>query len=110
MADITSNINLVLPLPEEYYDIDVHNKNMERIDDIIAENERLADVHYSDYIAHMTNEEKNSFITLETRVKRLEDGLFNDITGNPFLIGFDNLDGITIVKGNWNEALQRIEC
>lgn len=46
----------------------------------------------------------------ETRVQRLEDGLFNNITGNPFLITFGNLEGVILTKGIWNKALQRIEC
>lgn len=47
---------------------------------------------------------------LESRVARVEDGLFNDITGNPFLVSFDALDGVTLVKGIWNTERQRIEC
>lgn len=46
----------------------------------------------------------------EVRIARLEDALFSNITGNPFLISFDNLTGIQLVKGIWNEQLQRIEC
>lgn len=47
---------------------------------------------------------------IESRVSRVEDGLFNNITGNPFLASFDSLDGITLVKGIWNEERKRIEC
>lgn len=47
---------------------------------------------------------------LESRVARVEDGLFNDITGNPFLVSFDALDGVTLVSGVWNVERQRIEC
>lgn len=47
---------------------------------------------------------------LESRVARVEDGLFNNITGNPFLVSFDALDGVTLVKGVWNAERQRIEC
>ena len=38
------------------------------------------------------------------------DGLFNNITGNPFLVSFDALDGVSLVKGVWNAERQRIEC
>lgn len=51
----------------------------------------------------------NLITALQDRVKLIENVLFNDITANPFLIAFDNLDGI-ITGGVWNEALQRIEC
>lgn len=46
----------------------------------------------------------------ESRIARLEDGLFNDITGNPFLVTFDGLTGIVVTKGVWNRERQRIEC
>lgn len=52
----------------------------------------------------------NKSAELESRVARVEDGLFSNITGNPFLVSFDSLDGITLVKGIWNSTRQRIEC
>lgn len=110
MATYTENLNLEMPTQEEYYNVDVQNANMQKIDSSIYQTSSEATGHYSNQIVHTTLDEKNSFSSLETRVKRLEDGLYNDITKNPFMIRFENLDGITIVKGNWNEALQRIEC
>ena len=52
----------------------------------------------------------NLIAGLESRVSRVEDGLFNNITGNPFLVAFDSLNGITLTKGIWNAERQRIEC
>lgn len=52
----------------------------------------------------------NLAASLESRVARVEDGLFNNITGNPFLVSFDALDGVSLVKGVWNADRQRIEC
>lgn len=52
----------------------------------------------------------NLAASLESRVARVEDGLFNNITGNPFLVTFDALDGVTLAKGVWNAERQRIEC
>lgn len=46
---------------------------------------------------------------LDARVDLIEAVIFNDITENPFLILFDNLDGV-MSTGIWNENLQRIEC
>ena len=46
---------------------------------------------------------------LDARVDLLEAVIFNDITSNPFLILFDNLDGVSST-GVWNESLKRIEC
>ncbi len=48
--------------------------------------------------------------TLEGRVSHVEDGLFSNITGNPFLVSFDSLSGVKLVKGIWNKEQQRIEC
>lgn len=45
-----------------------------------------------------------------SRLSRVEDGLFNNITGNPFLVAFDSLSGIVLSKGIWNVERQRIEC
>lgn len=65
----------------------------------------LQDVLDENAITNLTN------ITnaLDARVDLLEAVLFNDITENPFLILFADLDGIT-ATGVWNAALQRIEC
>lgn len=46
---------------------------------------------------------------LETKIAKVEDALFNDITGNPHEITFDTLDGL-VVTGVWNEAKARLEC
>lgn len=51
----------------------------------------------------------NMITALDARVDLLEAVIFNDITANPFLILFDDLDGIT-TTGVWNSSLQRIEC
>ena len=60
--------------------------------------------------ANRVIEALNAIAGIESRVSRVEDGLFNNITGNPFLASFDSLDGITLVKGIWNEERKRIEC
>ena len=51
----------------------------------------------------------NIINALGVRVDLLEAVIFNDITENPFLILFADLDGI-VSTGVWNEPLQRIEC
>lgn len=60
--------------------------------------------------ANRVTEALNAIAGIESRVSRVEDGLFNNIIGNPFLASFDSLDGITLVKGIWNEERKRIEC
>jgi len=51
----------------------------------------------------------NMITALTARVDLVEAVIFNDITENPFLILFDDLNGVTST-GIWNESLQRIEC
>lgn len=50
------------------------------------------------------------FSALEGKLARLEDGIFNDITGNPYMVRFTNLEGIVLTKGIYNKAKNRIEC
>lgn len=52
----------------------------------------------------------NAATEAASRLSRVEDGLFNNITGNPFLVSFDSLTGIVLSKGVWNAERQRIEC
>ena len=65
----------------------------------------LQNVLDEDTAGHLLNLIQNN----TARIAMLEAVLFNDITTNPFLILFDDLDGVT-ATGVWNAALQRIEC
>lgn len=51
---------------------------------------------------------RNITTQLSSNVQRMEDMLLSNITGNPFIITFDDLSGIG-VEGVWNKNLQRIE-
>lgn len=44
------------------------------------------------------------------RIDFLEQSIFADFTSNPFLILFDDLDGIDVKNGVWNQTAQRLEC
>lgn len=46
---------------------------------------------------------------LESKIAKIEDVLFNEITGNEHSITFETLDGL-IVTGVWNKAKARLEC
>jgi hypothetical protein len=46
---------------------------------------------------------------MEDRITMLMNRVFSNITGNPFIIRFVSLDGLS-VDGVWNESLDRIEC
>jgi len=56
------------------------------------------------------NDLNNRMYDTEIRLDRIEDSLYSNITGNPFTVIFNDLTGISIVKGIWNRELQRIEC
>lgn len=45
---------------------------------------------------------------LASRLKRLEDAVLSNITGNPFEISFKDLEGLK-VTGIWNKEKQRLE-
>lgn len=46
---------------------------------------------------------------MEDRIVLLMNRVFSNITGNPFIMKFTSLDGLT-VDGIWNETSSRIEC
>lgn len=58
-----------------------------------------------DTVGHLVNMIQSN----TARIELIEAVLFNDITANPFLILFDDLDGV-VSTGVWNAALRRIEC
>ena len=46
---------------------------------------------------------------IEDRVVWLMNRIFDDITSNPFVMAFGDLNGLS-VTGVWNESQSRIEC
>lgn len=44
------------------------------------------------------------------RIDSLWAAVFDDLAHNPFSFSFENLDGITLTSGVYNQPLQRIEC
>lgn len=70
------------------------------------EAQKLIDIHNSAQDSH--HDIRNSLSQLGARVGRLEDMMLNDVTGNPYIITFGELNGL-VVEGVWNQAQQRIE-
>lgn len=67
---------------------------------LVAEHNKSADAH---------QDLRNQIDTgLAARIQRLEDMLLNDVTGNPYVITFGELEGLE-VAGVWNREMQRIE-
>lgn len=88
-------------------------------------------IHVADDGIHVTAEEKagwngaattaaaalelsesnsGSISTIQGQIEQILESLYSDITANPWAVSFDNLDGITVTHGIYNQTLQRIEC
>ncbi|WP_099321079.1 hypothetical protein [Anaerococcus sp. Marseille-P3625] len=59
---------------------------------------------------NITNVERIISSDILVRLKQVESGLYEDITGNPFTINFKDLNGIKFTNGVFNEDLSRLEC
>jgi hypothetical protein len=44
------------------------------------------------------------------KIGLLWDAVFADMTTNPFLFAFADLNGITLIQGNWNRVHQSLDC
>ena len=91
---------------------------------IIINHVKADDIHVTDYnktqwdnsvntaenALDLANNNETRINIYESRIKRLEDGVYSNLIKNPFLISFGNLEGINLVKGCWNKNKQRIEC
>lgn len=44
------------------------------------------------------------------KIQTLWDAVFSNITTNPFLITFEDLDGVELYNGIWNTTAHRLEC
>lgn len=95
----TKNYILILPDPEDFYDVAHYNGNFEKIDRGLKE-------HPHD----IATVEKDGFMSraMVEKLNRLEEMVLNQVFGNPFVYNLDTLDGL-IVSGVWNKDQQRIE-
>ena len=74
-----------------------------------------SDKSYVDSSIASVNKEINSIenriaSSLEARLKQLESALYEDITGNPFTITFNDINGLNLTNGVFNESKARLEC
>lgn len=76
------------------------------IPEVMQQTQALINIHNTDINTHQ--DMRNLTTQLSSNVQRMEDMLLSNITGNPFIITFDDLNGIG-VEGVWNKSLQRIE-
>lgn len=101
---------------------------IERIKYLIIES---VDNHKNDTDIHVSEDEKNKWnnisnienqlnnldkenavniASLVAKLQQLESAVYEDITGNPFTITFENIDGLDLTNGIFNENMTRLEC
>lgn len=123
---ITQNLNLEKPDYNEPADIQMINANMDKIDAFVGDValrlsavESVADdaLATANQALSLAQQNKDAIIALNatvtdnsSKIQVLWDAIFGDITTNPFEITFQDLSGITLESGVWNESLQRLEC
>ena len=72
----------------------------------LEEAQKLIDAHNIDVNAHFSI--RNDVTDLDARLSLLELMFNTEVTGNPFTVTFETLDGVT-VEGVWNTESKRIE-
>ncbi len=60
----------------------------------------------------LAESQSGTISTLQSKVQQLSELVVGNsgITANPYSISFDNLDGIIVNHGIYNETKQRVEC
>ena len=91
----------------EYYKSFVVNAQNTAIDAVTIANKALAMAEE----ARQAVVELTKLITLNTsKVATLWDAVYGQITENPILVVFKDLNDVTMSAGVWNADLQRLEC
>jgi hypothetical protein len=58
----------------------------------------------------LAQENAGNLTDIEGRLGQIEDSLWSGITSNPFSISFEDLNGLVVTYGIWNQVLRRIQC
>jgi hypothetical protein len=58
----------------------------------------------------LAQENAGNMTDIEGRLTQIEDSIWSGITTNPFSISFEDLSGLVLTFGVWNQILRRIEC
>lgn len=72
----------------------------------LAQAQQLIDAHDSDPDAHFSIQ--NLVSSMDARLSLLELMFNTSVDGNPFLVTFETLDGVTL-EGVWNETAERVD-
>lgn len=117
MANKTENYQLTKPLVSEFYDVEVQNSNMDKIDarmkvnadaiqELQGDSETKISVHNHDATAHPSIQVR--LADIDSRLKTMELKYGTNVTGNSFEVTFASLEGL-VVTGVWNEEYARVE-
>ena len=88
-----------------------NNRDLIELGDRLDDLERRLNEHDAEIAALKANDVQihSRVNELGAQVTSLWDALYSDITENPAIVDFDNLDGITLSGGVWNVPLRRLE-
>lgn len=50
------------------------------------------------------------YASLQAKLNTCYDALFSEVTKNPWMVTFGDLDGVTVTSGSWNQLKARLEC
>lgn len=76
------------------------------VNEKLTENAKAA----NEKITNLENNINKNLSNVGGRLKVLEEAVYNDITGNPFLISFKDVEGIVLTNGIFNENKAILEC
>ena len=93
--EVEFKIEIQIPEPTDPAHADVINKPIKQLFANTMVNKREID---------------NKTTEILNRLTALENAVYNDIVGNPWVMNFSDLDGVELIKGNYNRAEHRIEC
>ncbi len=79
MATETTNYKLIQPAEEDFYDVNVQNDNMQKIDVVLKTNESNIEKHRTDSAVHVTRVEKAAWNSKLNKVENITEGNFPKI-------------------------------
>lgn len=93
------------------------NEKITNLENSVSQEFTKQNQNISNQFAEQNNNIKTEFTNINKnlssiggRLKVLEEAVYNDITGNPFLISFKDIDGIVLTNGIFNENKAILEC
>ena len=112
IIDAFGSLMMISGLPDNANESDVldaikeiNRKITDHIQSLVDKNTGDIEVNFGEHNDLLTFIKSN-----EARITVLENSLYMDVVSNPYLLEFRNLDGVLIIRGNWNVTTQSVEC